>query len=138
MTSTPAAAGNFPTSFRDPLYSQLSRAAEQKYGLPEGILDAVRTRGERSNHGQTNRHGTRGVYQFIPQTRRGMIEKYKIDPWRSPEEMTEAAALHLRDDHKATGSWNTAITRYHGGPDPRNWGPRTRAYGPRVGNFDRR
>ena len=77
--------------------------------------------------------GARTVYQIIPETRAGFLRTYGFDPWQSPENAARAAALHLRDDYRQTGDWNAAITRYHGGRDPRRWGPRTRAYGQRVG-----
>ena len=125
-----------PNSFRDPLYETLARQAEERFGLPTGILDAIRTRGERSNANQVSPAGARTVYQFIPSTRRGMIKNYGIDPWKGPQEATEAAAQLLKENYKRTGSWNSSVAQYHGGLDKRNHGPRTRAYKDRVGDFD--
>jgi hypothetical protein len=122
-----------PNSFNDPLYAQLALAAEQKFGLPTGILDAVRTIGERSNANQVSPAGARTVYQFIPATRQGFIKRYGIDPWSGPEAATEAAAIHLRDDYKRTGSWDEAIARYNGGQHP---GSAAHAYASKVGDFD--
>lgn len=123
----------FPSSFRDPLYEQLARATETKLGLPRGILDAIRTRGERSNADQISSAGARGPYQFIPSTRQGFIKQYGIDPWSSADTQTEAAGLHIRDDHRRTGSWDEAIARYHGGQRPP---PASYRYQARVGDFD--
>jgi hypothetical protein len=122
--------------YNDPRLSTTAGQIEQKYRLPVGILDAIRMRGERSNSNQVSEAGARGVYQFIPQTRQAFISKYGIDPWKSPEAATEAAALHLRDDYQHFGSWNDAVSAYHGGRNKRNWGRRTRAYGQRVGDYD--
>lgn len=122
--------------YTDPVYADIAKRFEEKYQLPKGILDAIRLRGERSNADQVSEAGARSVYQFIPSTRRGFMKQYGIDPWSGPEAASEAAALHLRDDYQKTGSWDKAILRYHGGPNERRWGPRTRAYIERTGSFD--
>lgn len=126
----------FPGSFRNPVYELLARAAEQRTGLPRGILDAIRTRGEMSNADQVSEAGAKTPYQFIPATRQGMIKNYGVDPWRDPEAATQAAALLLKENFGRTKSWDAAIAQYHGGTDVRNWGPRTRSYVQRVGSFD--
>lgn len=120
-------------SYTDPSYDALASAAEQKYNLPAGILNAIRTLGERSNADQVSPAGARTVYQFIPATRQGFIKNYGIDPWSSPEAATEAAAIHLRDDYKRTGSWDEAIARYNGGQHP---SPAAYRYQAKVGDFD--
>ena len=120
-------------SYADPSYDALASAAEQKYGLPAGILNAIRTLGERSNANQVSPAGARTVYQFIPATRQGFIKNYGIDPWSGPEASTDAAAIHLRDDYKRTGSWNEAIARYNGGQHPNAAAYRYQA---KVGDFD--
>jgi len=127
------ALAGFPESYADPLYSQLARAAEQKLGLPAGILDAIRMRGERSNADQISPAGARTPYQFIPSTRQGFINKFGIDPWSNADAATNAAGLHILDDYKRTGSWNEAIARYNGGQHP---GRVARAYAKKVGDFD--
>lgn len=124
--------------YDDPGYDVLARDAERRHRLPQGILDAIRRRGERSNANQVSSAGARGVYQFIPETRRGMMRIHGVDPWANQRSATEAAALHLSDDYRRTGSWDTAIARYHGGPSERNWGPQNRAYRQRVGSFEDR
>lgn len=122
-----------PNSFADPLYAQLAAAAEQKFGLPSGILNAIRTLGERSNANQVSPAGARTPYQFIPSTRNGFIRQYGVDPWKDAPSATEAAAIHLAEDYKRTGSWDEAIARYNGGTHP---GRAARAYQERVGEFD--
>jgi soluble lytic murein transglycosylase-like protein len=124
-------------SFNDPIYGQLARHYEQQYGLPNGLLDAVRTRGERSNADQVSSAGAQSVYQFIPSTRQGFIRQHGIDPWAGPEQATEAAAIHLLTDYRSTGSWDEAVRRYYGGPR-RSHTPTAEAYGRRVGSFDGR
>lgn len=127
-----------PISFRDPLYAQLARAAEEQYGLPVGILDAIRTRGEMSNANQVNSAGAQTPYQFIPSTRRGMIRNYGIDPYADAQSATNAAAQLLVESHRRTGSWDRAVAGYHGGirAERGRGGPQNRAYVNRVGSFD--
>lgn len=125
-----------PINYDDPRYAELARLVEGRMGLPKGILDAIRLRGERSNANQVSEAGARSPYQFIPATRRGMIRNYKVDPWANEMESTVAAAYLLKENRDRFGNWGDAVTAYHGGLDKNNWGPRTRAYRQRVGNFD--
>lgn len=125
-----------PIDYNDPRYSALARRYEGMYGLPTGILDAIRNFGERSNANQISEAGAQTPYQFIPQTRKGMLKNYGVDPWAGADEATKAAALLVKENHERAGSWDDAVKMYHGGVDRRNWGPRTRAYAGRVGSFD--
>lgn len=119
--------------YRSDAYSPIEASLEREYGLPAGLLSRIRTRGERSNADQVSEAGARSVYQVIPQTRDAFLRQYGVDAYRSPQDAARVAALHLLESYRRTGDWNRAVTEYHGGPDPRNWGVRTRAYGQRVG-----
>jgi soluble lytic murein transglycosylase-like protein len=123
----------FPRSFQDPLYASLAAQAEQEYGLPAGILDAIRLRGERSNADQVSSAGARTPYQFIPSTRQGVVKNYGVDPWQDPQSATVAAAQLLRENKQRGGSWNKAIAMYAGGNNP---GTTAQRYQARVGDFD--
>lgn len=114
------------------MYGRVEASLEQEYGLPRGLMARVRTRGERSNANQVSSAGARTVYQVIPETRQLFIDRYGIDAWASPENAARVAALHLRDSHRRTGSWTTAVREYHGGPDRRRWGRGNDAYWRRV------
>lgn len=122
-------------SYRSPAYEPVEARLERQYGLPRGIMAAIRTRGERSNADQVSEDGARSVYQVIPQTRAGILQQYGVDAYATPEASARAAALVLRDSFRRTGDWNQAVLEYHGGTNPQNWGPRTRAYGQRVRGF---
>lgn len=126
-------AGEFPTSFRDPLYAQLDTATEKKLGLPAGLLSSIRLNGEKSNNDQVSEAGARSPYQFIPSTRRAVLEKYGIDPLLSPQNASEAAGLLLKEGlQRNAGDPVLAAGEYHAGPDRKGWGPRTQAYMQRV------
>jgi hypothetical protein len=121
-------------SFRDPGYGQVEASLEQEFGVPglADVMSRVRTRGERSNADQVSSAGARTVYQFIPETRRLFIERHGIDPWSGPESAARAAAIHLLESYRRSGSWERAVTEYIGGPDSRRWGRGTRGYTRRV------
>lgn len=121
-----------PVNYNDPLYAHLAQLAEAKFGLPSGLLDAIRTLGERSNANQVSEAGARTPYQFIPATRRGIQRNYGIDPLSSAEAATEGAAHLLAENLRRAGNVPDAVAMYHGGLNRRNWGPRTRAYVDRV------
>ncbi len=121
-----------PIRYDDPRYAALARMAEGKYGLPSGLLDAIRTLGERSNANQVSPAGARTPYQVIPATRQGIMRNYGIDPWSSAEAATEGAAALLAENMKRAGNVKDAVAMYHGGLNRRNWGPRTQNYVARV------
>lgn len=98
----PAAATGF-NDYRSSAYEPLEAAAEQKYGLPHGILKSIRVNGERSNSDQVSPTGAKSVYQFVPGTRRRFLKTYGVDAWSGPQGAVEAAALHLRDSMKRNG-----------------------------------
>lgn len=122
-----------PTSYKDPYWTDLATATEAKLGLPDGLLAAIVTKGERSNHDQVSEAGARTVFQIIPSTRKAAIDKYGVDPYLSPENAAEVAGLLLKDSlQRNKGDIPSAVAEYHGGTDRANWGPRTRAYVSRV------
>jgi hypothetical protein len=126
-------ATNTPNSYKDPYWTDLATATEAKLGLPDGLLAAIVTKGERSNHDQVSEAGARTVFQIIPATRKAAIDKYGIDPYLNPENAAEVAGLLLKDSlDRNKGNVQAAVAEYHGGTVRANWGPRTRAYAARV------
>ncbi len=122
-----------PNSYKDPYWTDLATQTEAKIGLPQGLLAAIVTKGERSNADQISEAGARTPFQIIPQTRKAVIDKYGIDPYLSPENAAEAAGLLLKESlARNKGDAASAVAEYHGGTDRANWGPRTRSYVARV------
>jgi hypothetical protein len=122
-----------PTSYKDPFWSDLAANTEQKLGLPSGLLVSVLTRGERSNADQVSEAGARTPFQIIPATRKAVLDKYGIDAYLSPENAAEAAGRLLKESlDRNQGNIVLAAAEYHGGTDPKNWGPRTKSYMQRV------
>jgi hypothetical protein len=123
----------FPESYKDPLYTQLDSSFEQKYGLPVGLVSAIREHGEKTDASRVSSAGARTPYQFIPETRNAIRKQSGIDVYLNPENAAEGAALLARDSLKRNGGdEEKAIREYHGGTDPKNWGPVNNAYYARV------
>lgn len=121
-----------PKSYLDPAYDRIEAAIASKLGLPEGLLTAIRTKGERSDADQVSSSGARTVYQVIPATRRAALKKWGVDAWASAENAAEVAGLILKDSLTATkGDATEAVARYHAGTEGAR-GSVNRAYVARV------
>lgn len=119
-------------SYKDPKVIQLAEAMEAKYGLPDGLLVNVITKGEKTDHDRVSKDGARGVAQVIPSTRRGVLEQIGIDAFSSLENNVEAAAYVLRQNlDSAKGDVPEAVARYHAGTGGAR-GPVNSAYVARV------
>lgn len=126
-------ANQIPNSYKDPYWMDLAASTEARLGLPDGLLAAIVTKGERSNHDAVSEAGARTVFQITPQTRKAAIDKYGVDPYLSPENAAEVAGMLLKDSlQRNRGDISAAVAEYHGGTDRANWGPRTRTYVSRV------
>jgi hypothetical protein len=126
-------AAGFPESYQDPLYAQLDAANEQKLSLPVGLLQSIRTAGEKTNASQVSSAGATTPYQFTPITRKAILDKFGIDVTLSPENASEGAGLLLRDSlQRGKGDIELAVREYHGGTNPKNWGKVNDAYAARV------
>jgi len=122
----------FPTSYKDPVYAAADTAASDAAGIPQGLLQSVRTAGEKSNANQVSSAGATTPYQFTADTRARLKQKYGIDVTASPQAAALGAAYLLKEGMQRTGSAAGAVTQYIGGTDPANWGGQTRAYTNRV------
>jgi hypothetical protein len=101
--------------FNDPLFAQLEPALEVEYGLPTGMLYAIRAKGERSNNNQVSSAGAKGVYQFMDTTFKAYASPgaSPLDPY----EASRAAAKYMRwalDTYQ--GNVGAALAEYNGGP----------------------
>lgn len=124
-----------PNSYKDPFWTDLATGVEAKLGLPQGLLTAVVTRGERSNADQVSEAGAKTVFQIIPSTRDAALKKYGIDAYLNAQNAAEVAGLLLKESlDRNKGDVVSAVGEYHGGTDRRNWGPRTKSYIARVLN----
>lgn len=122
-----------PNSYKDSFWTDLAAQAENKVGLPKGLLVSILTNGEKSNADQVSEAGARTPFQIIPQTRKALIDKYGIDPYLNPQNAAEGAARLLKESlDRNGGKLDAAVGEYHGGTNRENWGPINKAYRQRV------
>lgn len=120
-------------SYKDPGYDDIEARVTASLGLPDGLLGAIRTKGEKSNADQVSSAGARSVYQVIPATRRAAIDRWGIDPYVSAENAAEVAGRLLKENlDRANGDVAEAVAQYHAGTNPKARGPVNRAYVARV------
>lgn len=78
-----------------------------------------------------------GMTQMLPETAQEMAKRLGL-PWR-PDLMTDKGTTgaayqralgqaYLQEALQRTGNVRDALHYYHGGPNRRQWGPKTRAY----------
>lgn len=123
----------FPKSFDDPAYDAADSSAAATAGIDPILLRSVRTRGEKSNADQVSSKGATTPYQFIPATRKAILDKYGIDVTLNPENASLGAAYLLKEGmDRNGGDASAAVAEYHGGLDRSQHGPINRAYVERV------
>lgn len=98
--------------YDDPKLNDYAAKVERDNGLPAGLLNAIKNKGERSNSDQVSPAGAKGVMQFMPATW-GQYGKGDIT---NPYDSIDAAGRYFVDLMKRyNGSVDAAITEYNGG-----------------------
>lgn len=103
--------------YDDPRLDAFANEVEKRYGLPVGIIEALKNAGERTPSKASGRptvsgKGAKGIMQFIDSTR----EKYPHDV-NDPFASIDAAGQYMRDVIKQyNGNPLAAIADYNGGP----------------------
>lgn len=93
------------------LYEHISKVEEQ-YGLPAGLLTAIKDKGEKSGSNAVSPVGARGAFQFMPATWKQYGNGDPSDPYAS----AEAAGRFFKDLLKQyNGNAAAAIAHYNGG-----------------------
>ena len=92
-------------------YDAAFTAAEQKYGLPTGLLSAVAKQESGYDPSAKSPAGALGLMQFMPATARGM----GIDPL-DPAQAIDGAGKYLAQHLEAFGSVDLALAAYNAGP----------------------
>nr|WP_276612473.1 transglycosylase SLT domain-containing protein [Kineococcus vitellinus] len=99
------------TTSKSAPYEAAFAAAEQKYGLPAGLLRAVAKQESGFNPNAKSPAGATGLMQFMPATARSM----GIDP-SDPFQAIDAAGKYLSQNLKTFGSVPLALAAYNAGP----------------------
>jgi hypothetical protein len=106
-------------------YDSLFDASGKQYNVDPRLLKTIFTIESSGNPNTPDSYqGAQGGMQIMPQTAKALGVT-------NPHDMTQAipaAAQYVRQGLDATGSPEGALQYYHGGPDQRNWGPKTEAY----------
>jgi soluble lytic murein transglycosylase-like protein len=116
-------------TWNDPRLSKMAEAVEKKYGLPEGIVRAVKFAentgykdGKLSESSNTSlaksQVGAEGVMQFMPATRKlqkGLFEHNPLDPVENIDAAGKYLQYTLKNQYK--GNALAAIADYNGGPE---------------------
>lgn len=94
-------------------YTGLISSTEQKYSLPQGLLGAIITKGERSGASAVSRKGAVGVGQLMPGTARDMGVTDPTDPAQN----IDGAGRYLGQMLQRYGGDHTlAVAAYNAGP----------------------
>ena len=97
--------------YNDPRLDSFATEVEARYGLPPGLIEAVKNAGERSNTNQVSGKGAKGVMQFMDSTRKLYPHDYK-----NPLESIDAAGQYFADLSKQyNGNAKAMIFHYNGG-----------------------
>lgn len=124
---------DLPKSFDDPAYDAADTSAAATAGIDPILLRSIRTRGEKSNADQVSSKGATTPYQFIPVTRKAILDKYGIDVTLNPQNASLGAAYLLKEGmDRNGGDASQAVAEYHGGLDRSQHGPINKAYVQRV------
>ena len=91
-------------------YAALFRAAEQRNGLPAGLLNAVAKHESSYNPNAVSPAGARGLMQIMPATAREL----GVDPM-IPEQAVDGAARLLASNLRQFGSVDLAVAAYNAG-----------------------
>ena len=116
-------------AWNDPRLSKLAEAVEKKYGLPNGLVRAIKFAentgykdGKLSESKNTSTAksgvGAEGVMQFMPATRKlqnGMFDHNPLDPVESIDAAGKYLSFTLKNQYK--GNALAAIADYNGGPE---------------------
>jgi len=98
--------------YDDPKLNDYAAKVERDNGLPAGLLNAIKNKGERSNSDQVSPAGAKGVMQFMP----GTWGQYGKGDITNPYDSIDAAGRYFVDLMKRyNGSVDAAITEYNGG-----------------------
>lgn len=123
----------FPKSFDDPVYDAADSSSAATVGIDPILLRSVRTRGERSNADQVSSKGATTPYQFTPETKKLILDKYGIDVTLNPQNASLGAGYLIKEGlDRNGGDASAAVAEYHGGTNTANHGPINRAYVARV------
>lgn len=124
-----------PAASRKAEIKAANARAAARHGVPVEFMDrlTMRESGFRFVQGPPTPWGrAQGPHQILCATARELGEHDCSRLMRDAERSADLSARYVRMGYEATGSWHGAAAHYHGGPNRRMWGPKTRAYAAAV------
>lgn len=110
-------------------YEPLIQSAAKASGIDPDLLRAHMQVESSGNPQAVSPQGAVGLMQLMPATAKALGVKDATDP----KQAIPAAARLIRQNLDASnGDVATAIRMYHGGPDQKQWGPKTDTYTQKV------
>lgn len=102
----------------DPRLDEFAHEVESRYGLPKGMLEAIKNAGERtpskdSGRATVSSAGAKGLMQFVDKTRKHYA--HNVD---DPFESLDAAGRLMADNLRQYKNPMAAIAAYNGGDVP--------------------
>ena len=78
-------------------WGYLAEGEAHKYGVANGATLLLKIASGESNFNMAavSSAGARGATQFIPSTRASFLEKYGVDPWKSPDAAMHATGIFM-------------------------------------------
>jgi len=96
-------------------YRAQAKQIAGRYGVPEGIFDALIAGESGWNPWAVGAAGEIGLSQLMP----GTALELGVNPW-NPTQNMEGAAAYLSRHYKEYGDWRSALAAYKGGPANRS------------------
>jgi Transglycosylase SLT domain len=122
---TPAQPGMSSKAGAPSPYDSLFEEAGRKTGISAATLKAVSFVESKFNPGAVSDQGAVGLMQVKPENFKSLGITDPRDPRQNIMGGSELLRQYLQ---MAGGDMDTALMLYHGGPNRRGWGPKTRAY----------
>lgn len=97
---------------RTPLGRRYDRFTRKRYGKPGTIVAGKTVSGENPSGKGVSSAGARGYTQFIPSTRKYMIQKYGVDPWAGPKQAIKAMELYQLEGKRGIEGYNPGMPTY--------------------------
>lgn len=109
-------------------YDSIIQSAAKQYNVDPALIRAVIQAESSGNPNAKSSAGAVGLGQLMPATAQALGVKDPTDP----NQAIPAIANLLNENLNRYGNVQDALRAYHGGTDPKNWGPLTQTYPQQV------
>lgn len=125
--------------YNHPILNEYAERVSKEYGLPAGLVNALKNAGEKSNSDQVSPKQAKGVMQLIPGTQKLLGVEDPTDPVQS----IQGGARYVAQNAERLGTQDPALlaAAYHAGPGSKAargdfaGSPITKSYAERVSAY---